>query len=77
VLTTPSADGQQWPKHVKADVHILLSFIHLMDHATSSFIEKCNGVKMPLIKIIHLDLLNVHGIALNLTERVYTQYAYN
>jgi hypothetical protein len=48
-----------------------------MDHATSSFIEKCNGVKMTLIKIIHLDLLNVYGVVLNWTERMYTQYAYD
>jgi LAS superfamily LD-carboxypeptidase LdcB len=32
---------------------------------------------MSLLKVMHLDLQNVHGILLNLTEIMYTQSAYN
>jgi hypothetical protein len=47
VLATPSDDGQQWPKHIKVNFHILLkNLLHLMDVTTYS------RIKMRIYKII-------------------------
>jgi hypothetical protein len=42
VLAVPSDDGQQWPEHVNAILYIF-NLLHLMDLATHSSIEKCDG----------------------------------
>jgi hypothetical protein len=49
VFATPSDDGQQWPKHVKANFHILLLNMLQLMNLTIRYILKGSDVDVCII----------------------------